>query len=193
MIYVIGPEGSAVVKIGHTTNKPSYRLGNLQTGNPELLVVRWAGEGNEALERHLHAVFKDYRLRGEWFDLSPLGDPVEAVKDELGKASERLARGEGLLAAGRHHNNAPRPELRAFDEVPTRTVQNPDRRPLRVVFDPTVRGLEWDERFPAPAGRASMSRGGNCRQTPSGREPQPGCIRAWQGRCHRPAGTTCDY
>lgn len=153
MIYVIGPEESAIVKIGHTTNKPSFRLGNLQTGNPELLVVRWAGEGDELLERHLHAVFKDYRIRGEWFDLSPLGDPVQAVKDEIGKASERLARGEALLAAGRHHDNAPRPELKAFDEVPKQITREPEMHQRRVIFEPPPMLQSWDERFPAPAGR----------------------------------------
>lgn len=193
MIYVIAPEESAVVKIGYTTNKPSFRLGNLQVGNPEQLVVRWAGEGDEQLERHLHAVFKDYRLRGEWFDLSSFADPVQAVKDEIQKASERLGRGEALLAAGRHHNNAPRPDLRAFDDVPSRTTPDLERRQPHVVADPWLRGLDWDRRFPEPAGRAATPQGKNCRQTPTGQEPQPGCIRAWQGRCHRPTGTTCDY
>jgi hypothetical protein len=193
MIYVIAPAESTVVKIGYTINKPSFRLGNLQVGNPEQLVVRWAEEGDEQLERHLHAVFKDYRLRGEWFDLSSFGDPVQAVKDEIRKASERMGRGEGLLAAGRHHDNAPRPDLRAFDEVPSMTTPDLERRRLRVVFDPSPRALEWDERFPEPAARASAPKGKNCRQTPAGQEPQPGCIRAWQGKCHRPAGTTCDY
>lgn len=193
MIYVIAPAESAVVKIGHTTNKPSFRLGNLQIGNPEQLVVRWAGEGDEPLERHLHVVFKDYRIRGEWFDLTSFGDPVQAVRDEIRKASERLARGEALLAARRHHSNAPRPELKVFDEETREITGNPERHQRRVIVEAPLRAYAWDERFPAPARPAAKPRGGNCRQTPTGQEPQPGCIRAWEGKCHRPAGTTCDY
>lgn len=191
MIYVIAPAESTVVKIGHTTNKPSFRLGNLQIGNPEHLVVRWAGEGDEQLERHLHAVFKDYRIRGEWFDLSSFGDPVQAVKEETQKASDRLARGEALLASGRHHDNAPRPDLRTFDEVPSRPTPDLQKRQLRVVFDPPAKALEWAERFPEPAGR-SATRRKSCQQTATGHEPRSGCIRVWQDRCHRPVGTTCD-
>jgi predicted SpoU family rRNA methylase len=190
MIYVIAPAEATVVKIGYTINKPSFRLGNLQVGNPEQLVVRWAGEGDERLERHLHAVFKDYRLRGEWFDLSTFGDPVQAVKDEIRKASERLGRGEGLLAAGRHHSNAPRLDLKAFDKVPSTTAPAVEDHQLCAVAAPWLGARGWEDRFPS-AERATTPEGRNCRQTSTEPEPQPGCIRAWQGKCHRPAGTTC--
>lgn len=181
MIYVIGPEDSSIVKIGHTTNEPSFRLGNLQIGNHQRLVVRWACEGGEPLEKHLHAVFKDYRIRGEWFDFSPLGDPVEAVQAEVSKATARQTRGEALLAAERHHNIAPRTELKAFDAIPAPTADIGH-----------VSSDSWRERFPRPTGRIAMATDWpSCTPTDS-REPKPRCIRAWQGRCLRPKDTTCD-
>ncbi len=155
MIYVIGPEESTIVKIGHTTGQPSFRLGNLQVGNPEQLVVRWACEGGLPLEGHLHAVFKPYRLRGEWFDLAPLGEPVEAVQAEVQAAAERMERGEPLLQAGRHHSNSPRPNLKAFDKTPQDGTWDPEVSPQMrkggAVFMPTARPSQtWAERFPSP-------------------------------------------
>lgn len=154
MIYVIGAEESTIVKIGHTANEPSFRLGNLQVGNHERLVVRWACEGDVPLEKHLHAVFKECRLRGEWFDLAPHGNPVEAVQAEVRKAAERLERGEELLAAARHHDNSPRPDRKAFDRKPQDVVWDsevpPQMRKGRGVFAPAARQSQtWAERFPS--------------------------------------------
>ena len=187
MIYVIGPEDSSIVKIGHTTNEPSFRLGNLQIGNHQRLVVRWACEGGEPLEKHLHAVFKDYRIRGEWFDFSPLGDPVQAVRAEVGEAAARQARGEALLIAERHHNIAPRPELKVFDAVPA-----PAANVGRASSDASWATSSWRERFPRPTGRIAMAPEGIGCTPADDREPKPLCIRAWQGRCLRPKDTTCD-
>jgi len=187
VIYLIGPEESAIVKIGHTTNQPSFRLGNLQTGNHERLVVRWAGNGDESLEKHLHAVFKAYRIRGEWFDLSPLEDPVQAVKDEIRKASERQARGDGLLAAERHHDTSPQPDLRAFDQVPSKVDLDLERPPVislgRVTSVAEQGRRTWDDRFGPVRGEPVVAE--------TGHAPKTGCIRVWQGRCLRPKNTTC--
>jgi hypothetical protein len=191
MIYVIAPEDSSIVKIGHTTNQPKDRIGTLQTGNPERLVVRWAGEGDGQMERHLHAVFKEYRVRGEWFDLSPLGDPVQAVKDEVTKALRRLARGEGLLVGERYRDTSIRPdwpEVTWDPEVPQQLRRG------RAVFMPAsaVRPTSWDERFRAPARRPAVPDELMFRRPADGYDPQPGCIRVWKGRCMRPGGTTCE-
>jgi len=117
MIYVIGPEGDSIVKIGHTANKPADRMGNLQTGNPKQLVVLWSAAGDQALERHLHAVFSQHRVRGEWFDLSDFPDPIQAVKDEVQKANARRSQGESLLVGERYRAPAalPTPPVRAQD------------------------------------------------------------------------------
>jgi hypothetical protein len=189
MIYVIGPEDSTIVKIGHTTNKPSDRLGILQIGNPVRIVVRWGGEGDRALESHLHAVFKDCRVRGEWFDLAQYGDPVQAVKDEIRKARALLAKGEILQVGDRYRDKGrlSRPEMAALSrrantwdpEVPPEM-----RRGSAVYISAQGRSQSWDERFP-PVRMSSVGRSAN------GEDPKVGCIRVWKGRCRRPAGTTC--
>ncbi|MFE7512748.1 GIY-YIG nuclease family protein [Streptomyces sp. NPDC057540] len=86
---MIGEEGESVVKIGKA-NSPADRLASLQTGNPTPLRILWVHEGDQQLEGHLHAVFADYRVRGEWFDLAPLGDPVVAVQAAVDAAAHGL-------------------------------------------------------------------------------------------------------
>ncbi|GGU11399.1 GIY-YIG nuclease family protein [Streptomyces lateritius] len=88
-VYVIGEQGSSIVKIG-TTNDLSLRLTALQTGNPNPLVLLWSHQGNRELEGHLHATFAAYRVRGEWFDLTALGDPAEVVQCAATSAGREL-------------------------------------------------------------------------------------------------------
>ncbi|MFJ3507831.1 GIY-YIG nuclease family protein [Streptomyces luteogriseus] len=76
--YLLGIDGSPLVKIGHTTASPKSRMASLQTGLPMQLSLLWSCEGD--FESDLHVHFAAYRVRGEWFDLTPLGDPVDAVK-----------------------------------------------------------------------------------------------------------------
>lgn len=67
VLYVIGQPGTAIVKIGRTTNVGS-RLRSIQTGSPVPLAVLWWHVGGDELEKPLHRKFKEYRLHGEWFD-----------------------------------------------------------------------------------------------------------------------------
>lgn len=76
LTYMIGAEGSNLVKIGWA-KAPEDRVSALQIGSPLILTLLWSDEG--PYEGPLHRRFKDYRVRGEWFDLTPLGDPVEVV------------------------------------------------------------------------------------------------------------------
>jgi hypothetical protein len=78
--YLVGAEGIDLVKIGHTTD-PKKRLASLQTGQPLQLTLLWSQEGD--CESYLHVKFAEYRVRGEWFDLTSLGDPVEVVEAAL--------------------------------------------------------------------------------------------------------------
>lgn len=74
-------EDSPLTKIGQTTGTLKSRLAQLQTGQPAQLLPLLDVEGD--YEAALHARFAGYRVRGEWFDLMPLGDPATAVTDAL--------------------------------------------------------------------------------------------------------------
>ncbi|GGS96348.1 GIY-YIG nuclease family protein [Streptomyces violaceus] len=76
--YLIGMEGSPFVKIGYTSGDPKARLARLQTGQPAQMSLLWSTEG--FYESALHKRFAAHRVRGEWFDLSSLGDPVAVVE-----------------------------------------------------------------------------------------------------------------
>lgn len=83
--YLVGAEGSPLVKIGYTGVAPLKRLASLQTGQPMTLSLLWSLPVN--IEGQLHKRFAAYRVRGEWFDLTPLGDAVEVVQAAADKIS----------------------------------------------------------------------------------------------------------
>ncbi|MGW0497431.1 GIY-YIG nuclease family protein [Streptomyces sp. NPDC003007] len=90
-VYLIGAEGLDLVKIG-TTADVAKRVRAMQTGLPLTLSVLWTCEGGRELEKALHLEFQKYNRRGEWFDLTSLGDPVAIVSE----AVRRLAPSFGL-------------------------------------------------------------------------------------------------
>ncbi|MFD3472049.1 GIY-YIG nuclease family protein [Streptomyces sp. NPDC058682] len=79
--YLVGVEGSPQTKIGRTTGTLKSRLSQLQTSHHARLLPLLNVEGD--YEGALHERFADYRVRGEWFDLTPLGDPFTVVIDAL--------------------------------------------------------------------------------------------------------------
>lgn len=170
MIYVISLDDTQIVKIGYGGN-PRKRVVELQTGNPVPLILRWVDEGDVELENHLHAVFKDYRIRGEWFDLTPLGDAVAAVQGAVAQVA-----GQGLLKAARFRGPA---VVHPAVEAEPEDTQTPP--PLAPSFQ---RALPWEERFP-PSARTTVSHD-------TEQPPRTGCIRAWKGACLRPAGMVCN-
>ncbi|WP_406127978.1 GIY-YIG nuclease family protein [Streptomyces sp. NBC_00989] len=91
VVYLMGAESLDLVKIGTTTDV-NRRVRTMQTGLPLTLSVLWTCEGNRELEQALHKEFREHNRRGEWFDLTSLGDPVAVVST----AVRRLAPGLGL-------------------------------------------------------------------------------------------------
>lgn len=80
--YLIAADGTHLVKIG-LAKDPTRRLRELQTGQPMGLHLLWSIA--EDYEHDLHVHFAAYRVRGEWFDLTPLGDPIDVVKTAVGE------------------------------------------------------------------------------------------------------------
>lgn len=76
-VYFIGD--GEYIKIGQASN-PIARLKELQTGNGRELILlltiptfacgRYGSDQANAIERFLHLAFKEYRLAGEWFDIT---------------------------------------------------------------------------------------------------------------------------
>lgn len=79
--YLVGVEDSPQTKIGRTTSTLKSRMAQLQTSHHARLLPLLDVEGD--YEGPLHARFAAYRVRGEWFDLTPLGDPATVVIDAL--------------------------------------------------------------------------------------------------------------
>lgn len=80
--YLIAADGTHLVKIG-IAKDPMRRLKELQTGQPMDLHLLWSIAGDYESDLHVH--FAVYRVRGEWFDLTSLGDPIEVVRATVGE------------------------------------------------------------------------------------------------------------
>ncbi|WP_432029851.1 GIY-YIG nuclease family protein [Streptomyces sp. 1222.5] len=91
VVYLVGAEGLDLVKIGTTTDV-DRRVRAMQTGLPLTLSVLWTCQGGRPLEKALHQEFQEHNRRGEWFDLTSIGDPVAVVSE----AARRLAPALGL-------------------------------------------------------------------------------------------------
>jgi hypothetical protein len=65
-VYFIQAGEHGPVKIG-LSNKPQRRIGQLQTGNPDELILRHVVPGTRDLEGRLHHRFRPALIRGEWF------------------------------------------------------------------------------------------------------------------------------
>jgi hypothetical protein len=65
-IYFIQVGDDGPIKIGYSGN-PYRRLGQLQTGHPELLRILLMFPGEKEDELWLHQILKNFRIGGEWF------------------------------------------------------------------------------------------------------------------------------
>lgn len=66
-IYFIQGESGGSVKIGYASDI-TKRIKTLQTGFPETLIIVKSFPGNIDDEGNIHQEFKDFRIRGEWFE-----------------------------------------------------------------------------------------------------------------------------
>lgn len=80
-VYAIRYGNSRLFKIG-ISKTPKSRLSSLQTGTPEPLAIAAQKRHEFAgyLERALHETFKDWSVRGEWFE-APSDEDAERLLD----------------------------------------------------------------------------------------------------------------
>lgn len=82
MVYFIEIEGTPYVKVGRAINAKK-RLSSLSTAHPFPLILKHTistsgSHGDVALEKQIHVHLKEYRIRGEWFEL-PWGELTRVV------------------------------------------------------------------------------------------------------------------
>ena len=66
--YLIKDNHTKLYKIGKSKN-PKHREKTLQSEKPSIKMVKiW----NKNIERKLHKLYSEYRVRGEWFNLTPV-------------------------------------------------------------------------------------------------------------------------
>lgn len=65
-VYFIQGENGGPIKIGYT-DKIANRLKQMQTGNPDNLVLLHLTSGGKIMEEQLHNQFSEYHYRGEWY------------------------------------------------------------------------------------------------------------------------------
>lgn len=70
-VYFIQSGFGGPVKIGWAATSVECRMKELQTGNPETLVVLGFMPGAITLESELHRKFREFSIRGEWFWPAP--------------------------------------------------------------------------------------------------------------------------
>lgn len=76
-IYLIKDTLTGHYKIGKTKSNVEYRLSQLKTGNPNLvLAASFKGIGND--EKILHETFIDKKIIGEWFEITD--SEIEFIK-----------------------------------------------------------------------------------------------------------------
>lgn len=68
-VYLMLNDRNGHIKIG-VAKDPKHRERTLQSEEPRIFVIATA-PGGMAIESSLHRKYKEYRLRGEWFGLTP--------------------------------------------------------------------------------------------------------------------------
>lgn len=93
-VYAVSSEADThAVKIGVATDIDK-RLKSLQMGSASPIVLRWKSRGGYPLERHLHRVFDEQRISGEWFRFTKFVAPVATIS----KAAEEFLEQYGAAA-----------------------------------------------------------------------------------------------
>lgn len=103
MIYFIREDGSDYIKIG-STRMPGDRLKELQISNPRELRIERLIEAFPGAEPILHALFREDRVRGEWFKISKKLE--QFMKEDDKKIIETIKFANGLLGKKKPSNHS---------------------------------------------------------------------------------------
>lgn len=99
LVYFIRQGSDGPIKIGHTKYKKAIgRLSELQTGNPYTLEIIHEIHGDKDLEKEIHNLFSEHRMRGEWFE------NCKEIMDFIGNAGEAFEY-DGTFYKDRHGKN----------------------------------------------------------------------------------------
>ena len=91
-VYVIGCEGSQLVKIGYSED-PTRRIAELGRMSASPVSLLWQSDpahGRES-EAKLHRMFRAQRRHGEWFDFGE-DDPVVIVSEAIDRPEPKVVR-----------------------------------------------------------------------------------------------------
>lgn len=89
-VYIMMNKDDMTFKIGQSTN-PRYRERTLQSKEPQIALLKvW--ESNKKVEKELHSIYKNKRLRGEWFklDYGDLSELDEIIKKLIVKNNNAM-------------------------------------------------------------------------------------------------------
>lgn len=91
-VYLISSQigESVLYKIGWTKRTPEDRIKEMTTGNASnmMIVDSYKSKWGTKIEKHLHRLFYNKRVSGEWFDLDK--SDVEEFKNLCDKFSSNL-------------------------------------------------------------------------------------------------------
>lgn len=97
-IYLVKQENTQLFKIGVTKKNILERIFELQTGNPNkiILVDEFETKWNFKLENYLHNYFKLKHVNGEWFELN---------KEDINNFISICNKGENMFNILKKSNN----------------------------------------------------------------------------------------
>lgn len=81
-VYFIQAGPGGPIKIGYTARSGAHRLRESQTGQHRELILLVEAAGTREDEAGLHGLFRDRRVRGEWFEnCQELQDLIAYLQD----------------------------------------------------------------------------------------------------------------
>jgi hypothetical protein len=183
VIYFIRNERSGAIKIGYSQD-PRKRLSQLKVSSPDPLVLLGTIHGGIQQERKLHAYFREYRLRGEWYQDDPyvLNAVLGMINQYQNVMKACEARGCRYGLAGVRMLHLPS----AHEFYCTGSEWGPDE--ILLVFADEERWMSWEDPVPDYLGLVRLSDVCPDRNRPRMKLPATECVllSPWPVVCCEP-------